>query len=128
MRIALIGATRNVGAHLRRVRPSWSQRHYHARSSRANFSRGCLARAWGKPIRRGTAVAMTDSKTVVPRSSPGPRVRQHGVQVQVRCHKQMLDALDAARELEKYKPSRPEMLRRLAWQVLRERGLLKIPG
>jgi hypothetical protein len=40
----------------------------------------------------------------------------------------LLEALDAARELERYKASRPEMLRRLAWDMLRERGLLKIPG
>ena len=38
------------------------------------------------------------------------------------------EAIDAAREMEQWKPSRPEMLSRLAWQVLRERGLLKIPG
>jgi hypothetical protein len=71
---------------------------------------------------------MESSKIAVPRPSPGPRFRRQGVQVQVRCHKQLLDALDAARELEKYKPSRPEMLMRLAWQVLREQGLLKVPG
>jgi hypothetical protein len=68
---------------------------------------------------------MESTKTVVPRPSPSTHVRTHGVQVQVRCQQQLLDALDAARELEKYKPSRPEMLRGLAW---RERGLLKIPG
>jgi hypothetical protein len=70
---------------------------------------------------------MENNKTVVP-PSPGPRFRQHGVQVQVRCPQWLLEALDAARERERFKPSRPEMLRRLAWQVLRERGLLKIPG
>jgi hypothetical protein len=71
---------------------------------------------------------MDSTKTVVPLPSPGPRVREHGVQVQVRCNKQLLDALDAVRELEKYKPSRPEMLRRLAWAALRQRGLLKVAG
>jgi hypothetical protein len=71
---------------------------------------------------------MESTKAVVPRPSREPRARTHGVQVQVRCNKQLLEALDAARELERYKASRPEMLRRLAWDMLRERGLLKIPG
>ena len=71
---------------------------------------------------------MKPPKTVVLRPSPGPRVTRHGVQVQVRCPQSLLEALDAAREMEQWKPSRPEMLSRLAWQVLRERGLLKIPG
>ena len=71
---------------------------------------------------------MKPPKTVVLRSSPGPRVTRPGVQVQVRCPQSLLEALDAAREMEQWKPSRPEMLSRLAWQVLRERGLLKIPG
>jgi hypothetical protein len=60
--------------------------------------------------------------------SPGPRVRDRGIQVQVRCDLRLLQAIDAARELETFKPSRPEMLRRLATSMLRQRGLLKIPG
>ncbi len=70
---------------------------------------------------------MKNSKVVVPRPSE-LGVRQHGIQIQVRCHKQLLEAIDAARALEQFKASRPEMLRRLAWVALRERGLLKIPG
>jgi hypothetical protein len=65
---------------------------------------------------------------VVPRPSPDPLYRRHGVQTQVRGHQWLLDAIDAARELEKYKCSRPGVIRRHAWQVVSERGLLKIPG
>jgi hypothetical protein len=80
------------------------------------------------PVQCGTTVHMDRSKVVVPRPSPAPRVRLHGVQVQVRCEPRLLKALDAARELEQYKPSRPEMLRRLARDMLTQRGLLKIPS
>ena len=88
---------------------------------------------------RASAVIRPGGAGVVPRSTwkttrpwyhalPRPRFRRHGVQVQVRCD--LVDARGSrcGSRAGEVKPSRPEMLRRLAWQVLRERGFLKIPG
>src|SRR5262245_43909948 len=92
------------------------------------YCSGKVGREWGRRAGwYGTTLDMVKTKSVVPRPSPESRVRRHGVQVQVRCDPRLLQALDAARELERFKPSRPEMLRRLARNMLEQRGLLKIP-
>jgi hypothetical protein len=47
-----------------------------------------------------------------------------GTTIGVRCHDDLLAAIDAARDDEADAPSRPEMLRRVAVEALKRRGFM----
>lgn len=68
---------------------------------------------------------MSDQETLQPRKRRGPPATGQGTPVQVRLHDDLLLPLDQWIATQPEPPTRPEALRRMVADWLRERGYLK---
>ena len=69
-------------------------------------------------------VVMTKQETLQPQKRRGPKPTGKGEPVQVRLQPDPLSALDAWRQQVQGSPTRPEAIRRIVTDWLRERGYL----